>query len=90
MLIRDIARTILGICKAGVQVFIATHSLFLLREFEILLEKDFETVKRRYFALSRGDDGVEVSQGDQIEDINPLVLLDEDFAQSERFIEYCK
>ena len=40
-LVREIARAILGICKAGVQVFVATHSLFLLREFEILLEHEF-------------------------------------------------
>lgn len=34
-LIREVARAILGICEEGVQVFVATHSLFLLRELEI-------------------------------------------------------
>ena len=61
-LIREVARAILGICRAGVQVFVATHSLFLLREFEILLERDFGNVELRYFALRRGDEGVVVSQ----------------------------
>ena len=86
-LIREVARAILRICEAGVQVFVATHSLFLLREFEILLENEFKEVEQRYFALRRGDDGVEVSQADDVAGIDPLVLLDEDLAQSERFVE---
>lgn len=85
-LIREVARAILCICKGGVQVFVATHSLFLLREFEILLEDEFKEVEQRYFGLRRGDDGVEVSQVDDIGDIDPLVLLDEDLLQSERFV----
>ena len=86
-LIREIAKTILSICEAGVQVFVATHSLFLLREFEILLETEFKEVEQRYFALRRGDSGVEVSQADDVGGIDPLVLLDEDLLQSERFVE---
>ena len=86
-LIREAARAILGICRAGVQVFAATHSLFLLREFEVLLEQEFNTVERRYFALSRKDDGIEISQSGDIADIDPLLLLDEDLAQSDRFVE---
>ena len=86
-LIREVARAILRICDAGVQVFIATHSLFLLRELEILLEHEFKKVEQRYFALRRGDDGVEVSQANDVGGIDPLVLLDEDLSQSERFVE---
>ena len=85
-LIREVARAILGICKAGVQVFVATHSLFLLRELEILLKHEFATVEQKYFGLKRNDDGVDVSQADKIEDIDPLLLLDEDLEQSDRFI----
>ena len=86
-LIREVAKAILGLCEAGVQVFVATHSLFLLREFEILLEHDFEGIDQRYFALRRGDDGVEVSQASEIGGVDPLVLLDEDLSQSDRFVE---
>ena len=85
-LIQEVARTILLICGNGVQVFIATHSLFLLREFEILLEEEFKEVEQRYFALRRGDEGVEVSQADEVGGIDPLVLLDEDLSQSDRFV----
>jgi len=86
-LIREVVRAILRICEAGVQVFIATHSLFLLREFEVLLKHEFREVEQRYFALRRGDDGVEVSQAYEVGGIDPLVLLDEDLSQSERFVE---
>ena len=86
-LIREIARAILGICEAGVQVFVATHSLFLLREFEMLLEFEFAKVKKRFFALRRNDDGVEVSQADEIGDVDPLLLLDEELKQSDRFVD---
>ena len=85
-LIREIARAILGICKAGVQVFVATHSLFLLRELEILLNHEFAAVEQQYFALRPSDDGVDVSQADDIGDVDPLLLLDEDLEQSDRFV----
>ena len=68
-------------------MFVATHSLFLLREFEMLLHREFDDVGQRCFALRRGNDGVEVSQVDQIGDADPLILLDEELEQSDRFIE---
>ncbi len=86
-LIREVARALLGICNAGIQVIVATHSLFLLREFEILLKCEFDSVKDCYFALHRSDDGVDVSQSKDIEDVNPLLLLDEDLRQSDRYVE---
>ena len=86
-LIREVARAVLRICEAGVQVFVATHSLFLMREFEILLEREFKEVEQRYFALRRRGEDVEVSQASEVDGIDPLVLLDEDLSQSERFVE---
>ena len=87
-LIREIAKAILGVCGGGVQVFIATHSLFLLQELEILLHNDaFSAVKQKYFALHPSDDVVAVSQADDVRDVDPLLLLDEDLEQSDRFIE---
>ena len=86
-LIREVAKAILGICQAGVQVIVATHSLFLLREFEILLERTFVELDQRYFALRRNDDGVAVSQDDDIGSVDPLLLLDEELDQSDRFVD---
>ena len=87
-LIRQIAKAILVICGNGVQVLVATHSLFLLREFEILLGQcELKRIDRRYFALHRADEGVRVSQAREVGDIEPLLLLDEDLEQSDRFVE---
>ena len=86
-LIREVAKAILNICRAGVQVIVATHSLFLLREFEILRARDFKDVEQRYFALRRDDKGAEVSQAHDVADVDPLLLLDEELRQSDRFVE---
>lgn len=86
-LIREIAKSILHICDAGVQVFVATHSLFLLREFEILLKKDFASVEQRYFALKRDGNDVHISQASEIGNVQPLLVLDEELKQSDRFLE---
>lgn len=86
-LIREVAKAILTICEAGAQVIVATHSLFLLRELEVLLKREFGDVEHRYFALHRGDVGVEVSQAGEVDDVDPLILLDEELEQSDRFVE---
>ena len=86
-LVREVACAISGLCKSGVQVVVATHSLFLLREFDMLGSNEFHGVKCRYFALCRGDDGVEVSQGDMVDDVEPLLVLDEALEQSDRFLQ---
>ena len=86
-LIREVARAILGICKSGVQVFVATHSLFLLRELEVLLEHEFQTVEHRYFALRRDGNDARVSQASEIAEVDPLTILDEELRQSDRFVQ---
>lgn len=87
-LIKLVARVIYHLCKHGIQVFVATHSLFLMRELEVLSgEAVFKKVKQRYFALNPTKDGVQVEQGDKVEDLKTLVLLDEELSQSDRFME---
>lgn len=87
-LIKLIARVICHLSKQGIQVIIATHSLFLLRELEILARsKEFAAIDKRFFALKPGANGVEVEQGSAVEDLDTLVLLDEELEQSDRFME---
>jgi len=87
-LIRLIARAIMELCQHGIQVFVATHSLFLLREFEILsMERNFSRLQSRYFALVAGDNGVDVEQGSAVEDLETIVLLDEELHQSDRYMD---
>lgn len=85
-LIRQIAASIVGISRAGVQVFVATHSLFLLREIEIILTETPDG-DVRYFGLSADDDdAVSVLQGESVADIGDIAALDEELAQSDRFL----
>jgi energy-coupling factor transporter ATP-binding protein EcfA2 len=86
-LIKQVARTILHLCQNGIQVFVATHSLFLLRELDILLRSpDLQRNKARFIGLQAGDDGVEVEQGDTIDDIGAITALDEELSQSDRYL----
>lgn len=87
-LIKLIARVICHLSQQGIQVIIATHSLFLLRELEILAaSSEFSDIKKRFFALKPGQSGIEVEQGDEVEALQTLVLLDEELEQSDRFME---
>ncbi len=87
-LIKTLAKVILDLCKQGIQVFIATHSLFLLRELEILQKGEkFSTLSTRYFGLNYTDNGVKVDQGDEIYDLSQIVVLDESLQQSDRYLD---
>ena len=86
-LIKQVAQSIISLSNAGIQVFLATHSLFLLRELEILINVEQSTpFKSRFFGLHFSDGSVEVRQGNAIDEIGDIVSLDEELEQSERFI----
>ncbi len=89
-LIKVLARSILTLSQQGIQVFLATHSLFLMRELEVLSrDEQFRHIPTRYFALRAGEDGASTAleQASDIADIQTLVLLDEQLLQSDRFLE---
>ena len=68
------------------QITIATHSLFLLRELEILQENK-DLTNARYFGLHFTDNGVEVMAGDSSDDIGDIAALDASVAQSEDYMQ---
>lgn len=87
--LRQVARTIIELARSGVQVFIATHSLFLLRELDILLAHDTNAAvakQARYIGLHRTEEGVSVQQGDTVADIGDITALDEELNQSDRYL----
>lgn len=85
--IKQVARTILQLCVSGIQVFVATHSLFLMRELDILLKTDaFNEVESKFFGLHPGDNGVTIEQGDSIDDIGDIDALQEELNQSDRYM----
>lgn len=84
-LIKDIAATIVHLGQSGIQVFVATHSLFLLRELEILKSESFDA---RFFGLHLQPDGtVSIESGETMDDIGALAVLDEELQQSDRYLE---
>lgn len=86
-MIKVVARVILHLCQNNIQVFLASHSLFLLRELDILLQTaEFKGTDARFFGLHPGEDGTVLRQGGTIDDIGPIDALDEELSQSDRYL----
>jgi hypothetical protein len=66
-------------------VVIATHSLFLMRELELLNRKTKGEI--RFFGLTETEEGVQVSQGNSFEDIETIQSLEAELEQSDRVLE---
>lgn len=81
-LIKVVAASILHLCQQGIQVFIATHSYYLLKEIEILSR--MTPVPQRYLGLSQTEVGVLLEQSDNLKGLDTLVALDEEIAQYDR------
>lgn len=86
-LIRPMIEVLAALAAQGVQVVLATHSLFVLREIEILAhDQHYQDQPRAFFALAPSKQGVKVTQGATIEDVDPILSLEADLAQSGRFM----
>ncbi|NLB32042.1 MAG: AAA family ATPase [Alcaligenaceae bacterium] len=90
-LIKLIAEVIYSLATNGIQVFIATHSLFLLRELEIIsinsINNKDKKFTQRYFAMKPEGNGILIEQGDELTDLHTLTLLDEALQQSDRYMD---
>lgn len=88
-LIRVIAHSIVHLAAQNIQVFIATHNLFLLRELEIALAeqaKKKRAVPARFFGLVLEEEGVLLNQADTLSEIGELTALEESLRQSDRYM----
>lgn len=87
-IIRTVAETIVHLAQGGIQVFVATHSLFLLRELDLLLQQpENKEAERRFIGLHRRSSGVEVMQGTSVDEIGDISALEEELRQSDRYLE---
>lgn len=87
-LVKLIAVTIVDLALSGIQVFIATHSLFLMREIEILLQqKKYKSITPRIFSMQGQHEEIFIEQGESFDDIKEIVSLDEELMQSDRLME---
>lgn len=90
---RAVAKTIHLLAKHGTQVFVATHSVFILRELRLLL--DMDSIDTVYVGLERahessGNDALVGVSGMAVKDqaeLPTLTALEEEAAQSLRYLE---
>ena len=83
-LIKVLARSILTLCQRGIQVFIATHSYFLLKELD-LLSRQYSVEQRFLSLVATGPDRVvTLQQASRLLDLETVVALDEELAQYDR------
>ncbi len=83
-LIREVAPILLKLAAGGVQVFTATHSLFLLVEIDLLLRARGVNPAARFTGLTRGDDGIVVTAGSDLAASGDVAALREELEQSDR------
>lgn len=87
-LITKLAEALIILARHGVQIILATHSLLLLKEIDLQLQLAIENnnaIPARFFALSLGENGVETSVGNVLEEIDPITALDMEIEQAERY-----
>jgi predicted ATPase len=84
----DISRALTELSRRGVQVIIATHSLFLMKQLSLLVESAEGGIPARFFALRKEEEGVVVEQGDTLSELETVVSLDEELALDDREQKY--
>ncbi len=81
---------IMGLCRAGVQIMLTTHSLFLLRELTIqLADKRNMHLSRRFFGMQppcNSQTGVRTSVGTSPEEIDHIDSLEAEMEQADRYL----
>ncbi len=79
-----------GLCKAGVQLMLSTHSLFFLRELHLQLsDAEAADIERRYFGLQAVGEmgaGVRVSVASDLDEMEPLESMKAEIAQADRYL----
>ena len=79
----------MDLANQGIQVHIATHSLFLMRELEILLKStEYKEVDTRILGLQKKENEVVLDQGSSFDDLSTITSLEEELSQSDRFMGY--
>lgn len=86
-LVRKVAEVLVALAAQGTQIFVATHSLFFLREIHLLQAKMTQPPKIRYFGLQLDEGLVTIEQGDDVAQTGDFASLDADLDQSSRYLD---
>lgn len=81
-LLKVVARSIMTLCQQGIQVFIATHSYFLLKELNLLSHQT--PVPQHFIGLTVQNGETVLEQASRLLDLTTIVTLDEELAQYDR------
>jgi len=73
ILMDEVVGAILALSRAGVQVFLATHSYVILKELDLQLGND----EARFISLRHGPNGTEVSSFSSFSELVPNAILDQ-------------
>ncbi len=84
-LIKTLAPILLHLHTVGVQVFVATHSLFLLEELDFLASNS-PTPDTAFIGLEFDGPSLHVHQGPRLSDSGSIIALDEQLAQADRLL----
>ena len=80
-----VAKVLMKLSKLGIQVFMTTHNLFLLRELEYLSYSDKRGKNHiRYFSMQDGN----VEQGNSSADLSNIASFEEEISQEDRILSY--
>ncbi|CAG1020355.1 hypothetical protein DOJK_00280 [Patescibacteria group bacterium] len=77
-LIKKLVAFLIELSQHKVQIVIATHSLFLMKYFDFLLNKAETNVPAAFFNLRRGEQGVCVEQAERLNQLSTIVSLEEE------------
>ena len=86
-IVKQVAMTIVSLARNGIQIFVATHSLYLMREIHILLNQSDWATDARFFGFHLDEGGVDVKSGKSMDHVGDVTSLLEDLSQSERYID---
>lgn len=78
----------LTLCRAGIQLVLTTHSLFLLRELVIqLADKANQSTTRKFFGLQPlPQGGVSISSARTLDELEHIASLDAEMEQADRYL----
>jgi ABC-type lipoprotein export system ATPase subunit len=82
-LLSDLVGILLLIAEQGTQLVLATHSLYLLKELDMRLKAS--SVQSRFIALGPREGTVSVSEGETVEEVEPIAALDAEVELSARY-----
>ena len=86
-LMRDLAKTFIHLTQMGIQVFLTSHSLFFIKELDLQLQQILN-VPAKWFAFGGHQEGITISEGDALEEIEPILALDVEMNQSDRYYQF--